>query len=485
MVTLHPPLIALAVVATGVFGAPAAALAQDELPPPPTPTEAATTPAGDLELDLGVEFDENGNPIWNGTGGSGVSPTTGPTEATVPTEPGIGNDEPATTGTDAERPAGGVSVVDSPAAAGGGGLPLVPIGAAVLVAAAATVLLIRRRRSAPAIDVATQLEQPLVTAAEPPLRNENAQPAQYAGATEAGAYQVGGAAYAQYVNASYGAAEASPTRTSAMGQRLQGAKAAAARVADRQLESAGKHKLLSNKIAATGSQITPGEWLVTAIMVTLAGATIGALLRNIVVTLLLSALGAWGSWARLGRMENKRRKAFAHQLPETLGLIAGSLRGGMSMIQSISTVADEADSPTSDEFQRVVTEIRLGRDLTASFREMARRMDSRDFEWAVISIDIHREVGGDLAVILDRLSDTIRARNRVFGQMKALSAEGRMSGLVLFFLPPCMVGLISLLNPEYLSEMTGKAAGVIMLVGAAMLLAIGGAWMKRLVRFDY
>ena len=112
-------------------------------------------------------------------------------------------------------------------------------------------------------------------------------------------------------------------------------------------------------------------------------------------------------------------------------------------------------------------------------------MDSKDFDWVVTAIEIHREVGGDLSSILDRVGNTIRQRNRVLGQVKALSAEGKMSGLILFMLPPGMLAAISALNPEYLQEMIGDSAGQVLLAIATILLAIGGWWLKKLAKFVY
>jgi tight adherence protein B len=206
---------------------------------------------------------------------------------------------------------------------------------------------------------------------------------------------------------------------------------------------------------------------------------------GLLLGIVAGAAAAAGSWFRLAHLEGKRQKTFSDDLPETLQLLAGSLRGGQSMLQAIQTVADEADEPTASEFQRLITEARLGRDLSVSFRDLSRRMDSKDFDWVVTAIEIHREVGGDLSSILDRVGNTIRARNRVLGQVKALSAEGRMSGLLLFMLPPGMLAAISMLNPEYLKEMTGEAAGQMMLAAAAVLLGIGGLWLKKLSKFVY
>lgn len=253
-------------------------------------------------------------------------------------------------------------------------------------------------------------------------------------------------------------------------------------MADKGLADAGHDRAVANKLEAAGSKMRPGDWLVMAIGGTVGAFFGGSFLLGWILRTFTAAIVAVGFWKFLSFREGRRQKASAEALPETLQLLTGSLRGGVSMMQAIQTVADE---PTAGEFQRIITETRLGRDLALSLRDLAERMSSKDFEWAVTAVEIHREVGGDLASILDHVGNTIRARNRVRGQVQALSAEGKLSGLILFFLPPSMVMAIVTLNRPYLDEMIGTSEGQIMLVASSVLLLVGGAWLKRLSRFVY
>jgi tight adherence protein B len=181
----------------------------------------------------------------------------------------------------------------------------------------------------------------------------------------------------------------------------------------------------------------------------------------------------------------RRRALFEQQLPELLQMVSGSMRSGTSLLQSLDTVALEAPAPLSSEIQRVLHEARVGRHLDDALGDLAERMQSQDFGWVVGAIDIHREVGGDLAEVLDRIADTIRGRNRVRGQIQALSAEGRLSGLVLSLLPPGLFVAMSILNPEYMGELTGRGVGWALLGVAATLLVVGGLWLQRMARFDF
>ena len=392
-------------------------------------------------------------------------------------------DAPVAEETPTEAPEEELSDEVIPIDSSGGGRPLLPMvlalfGILVIVAG----LIYWRRQQAVSVDDG-QLEQPLP--AENMEGNELLDmPKQYAGANDAGAYQQGGAAYAQYMEASYSAATTMTADSSA--SRLAAMRAALANAADRQLEAIGKRGMIEARLERAAVKVTPGEWAVAAAGAVLGGMVVGLVVfGSVVFAVGFAVFAGFASWSWIGRKIKKREKAFATQLPETLGLLASSLRGGMSMMQSFNTIAAEADSPSKDEFIRIVTEIRLGRDMGAAFKDLATRMNSKDFEWVVTAIDIHREVGGDLASILDRVANTIRARNRVLGQMKALSAEGRMSGYVLFGLPPAMVLLISVMNRGYLDEMIGSTIGIGLLIVAAVMLAIGGFWMKHLVKFRY
>jgi tight adherence protein B len=188
----------------------------------------------------------------------------------------------------------------------------------------------------------------------------------------------------------------------------------------------------------------------------------------------------------LNRAVDKRQHQFGEQLGETLQLLSGSLRAGLSLPQALHVVATEAPSPSGDEYRRVLAENRLGRDLTDALSAMARRTGSEDFEWVVGAIDINRHAGGDLAAILDRVIDTIRARERIRGQVKALTAEGRMSGVVMASLPPGVLLFISVSNPHYLDGFTKTGPlGWALLVVAGLLLGMGVIVLKKMTKLEY
>ena len=180
----------------------------------------------------------------------------------------------------------------------------------------------------------------------------------------------------------------------------------------------------------------------------------GVLLAGLVVGLLLLAVVPFGARLLVKIRAGRRRAAFADQLDDSLQLMASSLRAGHSLLRAVDAVSQDAVSPTSEEFARIVNETRVGRDLSDSLDEVAERMGSDDFTWVAQAIAIHREVGGNLAEVLDAVGHTIRERNQIRRQVKALSAEGKLSAIVLGALPFGIIGFISMTNPGYLAKFT-------------------------------
>ncbi|HEX6235984.1 MAG TPA: type II secretion system F family protein, partial [Acidimicrobiales bacterium] len=185
-----------------------------------------------------------------------------------------------------------------------------------------------------------------------------------------------------------------------------------------------------------------------------------------------------------GRMGRRRRERFGDQLPDNLQLLTSSRRAGYGLLQGLDSMAREAPEPGRSEFGRVLLEIRVGRDPGGALHALAERMRSDDFDWVVGAIDINREVGGDLATVLDNVAGTIRERQRLFRQMRALTAEGRISAYVLTALPPLLMLAMALLNPDYLSDLTSGFGLVLLGIGAGMLV-LGWVWMQRLIRLEY
>jgi tight adherence protein B len=154
------------------------------------------------------------------------------------------------------------------------------------------------------------------------------------------------------------------------------------------------------------------------------------------------------------------------------------------VLRALDAVSRDTEEPTSVEFSRVVNETRVGRDVNRALEEVAERTGSKDFGWVVQAIAIHREVGGNLAEVLDRVSTTIRERNALRRHARALSAEGRTSGVVLLSLPFGTAVLLSLVSPGYFERLT-TGSGVLMMAIAGGLMLVGGLWLRAVVKVRF
>ena len=180
----------------------------------------------------------------------------------------------------------------------------------------------------------------------------------------------------------------------------------------------------------------------------------------------------------------RHKTKFENQLPDTLNLLSTSLRSGYSLLQAVEAVAAEAPEPTAREFGRAMNETRLGRSPVAALKQVADRMESLDFDWAVLAISIQREVGGNLAEVLQTAADTMLQRNRLRREMKALTAEGRVSAYVLGSLPMFLFAFLFTTRRDYLEPMLESTTGLLALGGAGVMLGVGIFWLSRIVKVD-
>jgi tight adherence protein B len=180
----------------------------------------------------------------------------------------------------------------------------------------------------------------------------------------------------------------------------------------------------------------------------------------------------------------KREATFLSQLPDVLQLLSGSLQAGYGFMQAIDTVAKEATPPASVEFSRVLAESRLGMPVEDALNAMAERVGGDDFRWVVLAINIQRQVGGNLAALLTTVAATLREREMVRRQIKVLSAEGRLSAMILVALPFVLAGYISVVNPGYINRLFDETVGKIMVAGGIVLMGIGMLWMRKIIKID-
>jgi tight adherence protein B len=238
-----------------------------------------------------------------------------------------------------------------------------------------------------------------------------------------------------------------------------------------------------DRLEAAGLNMRVAEF----VLISLGSAFIPPLLvavatRNFLVTAVVVLLGVVGPFLYLSVRASRRQAKFEEQLPSTLQLLAGALQAGHSLQQAVDTVVHEAGDPMAAEFHRVLTEARLGRPLEEAFEAMAKRTRSLDFEWTVMAIKLQRQVGGNLAEVLATVSTTIRDRYALKRQVRALSAEGRLSSLILSVLPLLIFVALFLFNPTFLAPLYSTAVGLAMMAGAGVLMIIGVFWLRKLTQ---
>jgi len=188
----------------------------------------------------------------------------------------------------------------------------------------------------------------------------------------------------------------------------------------------------------------------------------------------------------------RRIRAFDGQLSDTLNLWVNALRSGYSVLQAMEAIAAELPPPVSVEFERVVQEVRLGLTLSQALANMLRRVPSEDLDLVVTAVNIQREVGGNLAEVLDTISFTIRERVRIKGEIRTLTAQGRLSGWVISLLPLVLAFVLFGINPGYMSELwvredpiiLGIPCGWMVIAGALILMAVGIYAIQRIVDIE-
>ncbi|MFJ5954757.1 type II secretion system F family protein [Paenarthrobacter sp. NPDC092416] len=234
-----------------------------------------------------------------------------------------------------------------------------------------------------------------------------------------------------------------------------------------------------------GVKQAPADFTVMVAIGTVIAGVVGAFLINIFIGILLALATPFIAKVVLVFKTEKRRAKFEAQLTDTIQMLIGGLRVGHSIMRSLEAAAQESQAPTSEELSRIVNETRIGKDPRQAIEDCADRMDSEDFRWIGQAIQINREVGGDLAEVLEQVAGTIRERSEIKGHVRSLSAEGKMSAYILMALPVGVGLILTLMNPGYMKVFAQHPVGIALMVVAALLFAVGGFWMSRTVKIKF
>ena len=252
------------------------------------------------------------------------------------------------------------------------------------------------------------------------------------------------------------------------------------------LRSSGAEQGLARRLDLAAVMRKPAEWALLALC---GGVALVVALILLGVSPLLSVpIGLVACWLiqhlylsfRIGR----RRAAFGEQLPDVLQLIVGSLRSGFSLAQSIDAVVRDGTQPAASEFSRALAETRIGVELETGLNRVADRMQCGDLRWVVMATRIQRELGGNLAEVLKNTVDTMRERAQTRRHVRAISAEGRLSGVIIVGLPIVLGAWLTWSKPEYMSPLFTTPVGLMLVAGGALLIIIGAFWIRALVKVE-
>jgi tight adherence protein B len=261
---------------------------------------------------------------------------------------------------------------------------------------------------------------------------------------------------------------------------LKRAVAAVAEIASRR----GVLQIVKRLLDQADIPVRPAEALFVYLVGAVVGGALGLLVGNAVWGLVALGVVAVVPWVALMAAAKRRTATFTAQLPDTLQLLGTTLRSGYSILQGLDTVAQQIADPIGKEIRHVVAEARLGRNLVEALTEVAQRVRSDDFEWVVTAIGIQREVGGNLAELLDIVAETMIARARIRREAHTLTAEGRIGAVVISVMPVAIGLFVYAVNPSYISPLFHQAFGEILFYGSIVLGVIGILWVRKLVDIE-
>ena len=219
-------------------------------------------------------------------------------------------------------------------------------------------------------------------------------------------------------------------------------------------------------------------------MFTIAIGIVSLLLFSPLTALVIVVIAALVPIVYVTRRRRQRMSRFDAQLPDALNLLAGSMRAGFSFMQGLEAVAAEAADPMRRELQRAFSEARLGREIDFALEECADRMENDDLKWVVLALRIQREVGGNLAELLDTVASTMTQRERLRREVKSLTAEGRFSAVVLSIMPFFFLAVFQVLQPDYVPQLFKDSLGIMALIGAGVGVVLGWFWLRSIVNIE-
>lgn len=241
-----------------------------------------------------------------------------------------------------------------------------------------------------------------------------------------------------------------------------------------------------DELMAANIMMKPEEFVIIWILLATVPAILAVMFsRNPMLPIVLTVVGIAIPIVVVKRKQAQRVKAFENQLSDALLICCNCLRSGLTFAQAMENIAQEMDDPIGTEFKRAVNEMGFGNSLDEALNGMLDRIDSADLILTVAAVSVQRQTGGNLSQILEVISETIRERIKIKREVKTLTAQGRMSGMIVGLLPVAIAMLLMVINPEYILTFVETEAGNIMLIVCAVLEALGFFFINKVVDIKY
>jgi tight adherence protein B len=253
-------------------------------------------------------------------------------------------------------------------------------------------------------------------------------------------------------------------------------------------EGTDRYSTIAQNLAKADIKLRPGEYMAARVLGAVIAGALGTILgSSLVLGVVLAVVGSFLPPIYVARARSARLKAFDNQLNDMLSLMVNGLRAGYSTLMAMEAVGKELAPPIATEFQRVVQEIQLGIPLEDALEHLVRRIPSDDLDMVVTAINVQREVGGNLAEIFDSISNTIRERVRIRGEIQALTSMGRATAWVISLMPVALIGALWLINRPYIMNFFNpetRGCGIPMLVITGIMITTGIIIVQKIVDID-
>lgn len=236
-------------------------------------------------------------------------------------------------------------------------------------------------------------------------------------------------------------------------------------------------------IHESGASLQPGQVIGLCLgAAALCGTLAGVLSKSIALAVLVGLVAGVAPLVYLSILRARRAEKLLSQLPDAFDVMSRTMRAGQTISQALQAVAEEFSSPIAEEFGYCYDQQNLGLSPEAAMKELARRTGLLELKIFVLAVMVHRQTGGNLSELFDKLAEVIRARYRIRGKIKALTAEGKMQGIILLALPVFMMFVIFMLNRPYIMTLFQYP---LLLAGMFFFMAVGAVWMHKIVNFDF